>query len=31
MRAAGYTLETLDAYDNFPYTKHTELVAVIHK
>jgi len=31
LQAAGYTLETLDAYDNFPYTKHTELVAVIRR
>ena len=31
MQAAGYSLETLDAYDNFPFTKHIELAAVIWK
>jgi 23S rRNA (uracil-5-)-methyltransferase RumA len=29
MREAGYRLDTLRAYDNFPFTRHTELTARI--
>jgi 23S rRNA (uracil-5-)-methyltransferase RumA len=31
MQNAGYALGTLGAYDNFPYTRHTELAAHIVK
>ncbi|MDR3305898.1 MAG: class I SAM-dependent RNA methyltransferase [Clostridiales Family XIII bacterium] len=31
LQAAGYKLDTLGVYDNFPFTKHTELVGMIVK
>ena len=31
LKSAGYRIPVLGAYDNFPYTKHIELAAIIEK